>query len=238
MPDLTRDISLLVQIARIDAALNDHRIELDHLPGRIAAAERQLAELDAAKEKAEGAMEQMGKERRVLEQGLQDDEAKIVKFKTDLMSVGSNKEYTAVLKEISTMEEEIGQKEERLLELMYAMEEGSEKNEAEVKDLAAKRAAVATEKKSLEERVAFLEADSKKLEAEKPKLLLEVQPSLQRKYERLTENLGGVAVTRVEGESCGGCHAQLPPQLVVEVRQNDRLITCQSCGRILIHYAD
>jgi predicted nucleic acid-binding Zn-ribbon protein len=238
MPDIVRDISLLVQIARIDAALNDHRVELDHLPGRIAAAERQLAELDAAKEKAENAMEEMAKERRTLEQGLQDDEAKVVKFKTDLMGVGSNKEYTAVLKEISTKEEEIGQKEERLLELMYAMEEGEEKHDGVIKDITARRDAAAVEKKALEERVAFLQADSKKLEAEKPKLLLEVQPSLQRRYERLLENLGGLAVTRVEGESCGGCHTQLPPQLVVEVRQNDQLITCQNCGRILIYYAD
>ena len=77
-----------------------------------------------------------------------------------------------------------------------------------------------------------------RLEAEKPKLLSEVDNGLRRKYQRLLDKYGDVAVTRVEGETCGGWHTQLPPQLVVEVRKNDQLITCQSCGRILIYYAD
>jgi predicted nucleic acid-binding Zn-ribbon protein len=238
MPDLSRDISLLVQIARVDAALHEHTVELSQLPARIAAVDRRLAAYEDQASKVTGSLEDMKSERRALEQGLQDDEARVAKFKNDLMSVKSNKEYTAVQKEIAQKQEEIGQKEERLLELMDAIEEREASAGTEVGEIGSKRDEAATEKKVLEERREELQAEVNRLESEKPKLLAEVEDVLRRKYQRLLDKHGDVAVTRVEGETCGGCHTQLPPQLVVEVRKNDQLITCQSCGRILVYYAD
>ncbi len=238
MNDLSRDISLLVSIARLDAALYNHRLELEHLPGRIAAAERQLSGFDAEKEKSINSFDEMKKEHRSLEQGLEDDETRIVKFKNDLMGVSTNKEYTAVLKEIELKEEEIGKKEERILELMDSLEETGEKHEDMLRELASKRGVVEAEKKKFEERVAFLEEDSKKLGAEKPTFLSELDPLVQRRYQRLIEKYGDVAATRVLGETCGGCGTQLPPQIAVEAKKNNQLISCQNCGRILIHYAD
>ncbi|NIN67237.1 MAG: nucleic acid-binding protein, partial [Anaerolineae bacterium] len=33
--------------------------------------------------------------------------------------------------------------------------------------------------------------------------------------------------------TCQGCHMTLPPQVVSEVKQNDCIITCGECDRIL-----
>ena len=63
-------------------------------------------------------------------------------------------------------------------------------------------------------------------------------PALLKRYERLSERHRDVAVTRVMSEHCGACGQQLPPQLAVEVRKMETLMTCPACGRILIHYAD
>lgn len=238
MPDVARDISLLVQVARVDATLHDHTVELAHLPQRIDAAEKKLAQIDEEVQKITDSFEDMKKERRALEQSLADDEAKINKFKNDLMSVKSNKEYTAVLKEIETKQEEIGQEEERLLELMDAIEAREATLSDEVGGIRTRRDEVAAEKKSLEERKAAVEEEVSRLQVEKPKLLAEVDDQLRRRYQRLLDRHGDLAVTRVEGETCGGCHTQLPLQVVVEVRKNNQLITCQSCGRILVYYAD
>jgi hypothetical protein len=44
----------------------------------------------------------------------------------------------------------------------------------------------------------------------------------------------GTAVVPVSGASCGGCFASLPPQFINEIRKMEKLITCETCGRILV----
>jgi predicted nucleic acid-binding Zn-ribbon protein len=238
MPDVTRDINLLVQIARLDASLHDHSVELSQLPARIRAAEVKIERCNQEEETLSGAFDKMKKERRTLEQKLQDDEARVAKFKNDLMSVKSNKEYTAVQKEIRLKEEEISEEEERLLELMDAIEGRESTLQGELGEISSRRDVALSDKTALEERKAFLESELEQLRSRKPAVLSELDDGLQRRYGRLLEKHGDVAVTRVEGETCGACHAQLPPQVAVEVRKNDHIITCQSCGRLLVHYAD
>jgi len=235
--DFTRDVSLLVTVAKIEADIQHHAAELERIPGQIAAIEKKIARIDENEKKALGEMEAMKKERRDLEHGLQDAEATVKKYNNQLMAVKTNKEYTAMLKEIDLKKEEVAAKEERILEIMLALEEHGEKTDAVVAAATADRSAATAEKKTLEERRVALEADVKKLAAERPKLLAEVDEGIRKRYERLHEKYGDVAVTRTEDGHCGGCGTQLPPQVVVEVKKNNQIITCQSCGRILVDFA-
>ena len=92
------------------------------------------------------------------------------------------------------------------------------------------------EKKLLLDRQSGLEADIEKLLSQKPSLLKQLSESMRKKYERLLERHGDAAVVPVRDEHCGGCGTHVPPQVAVEVRANEKLITCQSCGRLLVHY--
>jgi hypothetical protein len=235
--DFTRDVSLLVAIARIEAEVQRCAAELERIPGRLAAIEKRLSAIDHNETTTVGDLERMKKERRDLEHGLEDAEAAVTKYKNQLMSVKTNKEYTAMLKEIELKASEIGQKEERLLELMVAIEERGEKSDAVLAGAATDRAEATAAKNTLVERRAVLEAEMKNLSFEKPKLLAEVDPAVRKRYQRVHDKHGEVAVTRTEGGYCGGCGTQLPPQVVVEVKKNNQLLTCQSCGRILVDFA-
>ena len=48
--------------------------------------------------------------------------------------------------------------------------------------------------------------------------------------------LGGVAVAKLEGNSCRGCHLQLSAVEVGRIRKLDPdvLVHCEECGRILV----
>jgi uncharacterized protein len=56
------------------------------------------------------------------------------------------------------------------------------------------------------------------------------------RYERLRARLGGVAVAKLEGNRCTGCHIELASSAVQELRcaPADELTECPDCGRILI----
>ncbi|MDH4071460.1 MAG: C4-type zinc ribbon domain-containing protein [Ignavibacteria bacterium] len=38
----------------------------------------------------------------------------------------------------------------------------------------------------------------------------------------------------VKRGACGGCFAKVPPQRMLELRQNSRMYHCEHCGRIIV----
>lgn len=236
MTDLRREIHLLVQIAKLDAALNACRTEAAHLPAKIGAIERKLEAIAKVVADAEHHLESMKKERRLLEQKLQDSEEKIKKLKTQLMEIKSNKEYQAMLHEIDHMKQSIDGSEERLLIIMDELDQqGLETGDFKKQKDDEKRRFTA-EKTELEARLEHLKKEMARLEGEKPKILMEIDPQIHKRYDRILAKLHDFAVTHVAQETCQGCHTRIPPQMVVEVRRNEQIITCQACGRILVHY--
>ena len=238
MIDLRRDISLFISVARIEASLHAHKGALQRLPQEIAAVDRALADLDAKDKAVHDALEEAGKKRREAERHLREHEDHLKKCRSQQSLVKTNEEYTAMLKEISNLEKAIADDEEQILTLMDRLDNLT--NETAISGEAHKveRARRSEERKALEARMAQLKKETERLVTEKPKILSEITPALVKRYERVAERHRDVAVTRVEAEHCGACRQQLPPQVAVEVRKNDQFLTCQACGRILVHYAD
>ncbi len=55
-------------------------------------------------------------------------------------------------------------------------------------------------------------------------------------YESLRDDLGGVAVARLVGSTCDGCHMALSAVSFDQIKRqgDDALVNCDQCGRILI----
>lgn len=236
MTETERDLRVLVEIAKLDARIAECRTELGLLPQRIAKAKKTQDEIAIAEASAAERLTNAQSERRTLEQKLQDNAEQVKKYKTQLMEVKTNKEYTAMLHEISHLEKDIDAKEERLLLLMDELDDLGSNNKASMEKSSARRDELKAERKQLEERARDLTTKVEKLEAQKPQMLSELDPKVRRRYERVLAKMTNCAVTNITGETCQGCFTRIPPQTSVEVRKNDRIITCEACGRILVHY--
>jgi len=68
------------------------------------------------------------------------------------------------------------------------------------------------------------------------KLSNAVPPQLLSEYERLRARLGGVAVARLVGGACSGCHLTLSASELDHIRHRGpgEVIHCEQCGRILV----
>ena len=42
-------------------------------------------------------------------------------------------------------------------------------------------------------------------------------------------------MAEARGEACSGCYMSIPPQVFVNVKKNESVITCPNCGRILYY---
>ncbi|MCZ6765649.1 MAG: C4-type zinc ribbon domain-containing protein [bacterium] len=236
MADLRGQIDILVSVARVDSGLNECRKEIARLPDEIARIDAQIEKLTGTEKAAADTIEDLAKERRTLEQNVEDQQTQIRKYKTQLMEVKTNREYTAMLHEIEHLEKEIDSKEERLLILMDEAEEKGGENKELFSMTSKEKSNLSAHKNQLEARLAELNEQRGKIEAERPKLLTEFDPHLKKRYDRIFAKFGDMAVTNMVHEICQGCFRRVPPQRSVEVRQNDQIISCEGCGRILVHY--
>ncbi len=70
------------------------------------------------------------------------------------------------------------------------------------------------------------------LEKAREELAKKIEPRLLSTYNRLRKHYKR-AIAPVKDNKCLGCFMQLPTSLSVRGRQDDEVITCQGCGRIL-----
>ena len=156
------------------------------------------------------------------------------KFKSQLYQVRNNKEYDALTKEIDHSEEQIEKLEEENIE----MEDLSEKLKMEIEELKPQLEELKKELKvkqsELKKIIKANEVEEVKLEKERKKIAGDIRRNDYNTYVRIRKALNGKAVVTINRGACSGCHNVVPPQRQIEIRQNKRLYTCESCGRLLV----
>jgi predicted nucleic acid-binding Zn-ribbon protein len=95
------------------------------------------------------------------------------------------------------------------------------------KVLEEKRQALAEVSKTTEE-------EELKGKHERQRMLARIKKSDLTLYERIRKAKKGKAVVPVRRGACGGCFNKVPPQMLLELRQNNKFYTCEHCGRIIV----
>ena len=228
------DLAHLVQLQQAENELKTVVDALSAVPERKAELEATLAEERSKLDSAREGLETSQKTRRQEEGLLQDAETKRSKYKGQLMDVKTNKEYTAMLHEIETVEREVREREDRILQEMERADELQAAVAAEEKFFREAEAKHGADADELEQRRVQLEAERERLTAERD----EVAETLPGKVRELFERLGrkrGVAVSEARDGSCQSCHVKLRLQLYVDVKKNDSIIQCDACSRVLFY---
>jgi predicted nucleic acid-binding Zn-ribbon protein len=77
-----------------------------------------------------------------------------------------------------------------------------------------------------------LRADVRRLEEELRVAEASLPQELRDAYIRVVKAKGEDAMAQVEGESCGGCHQQLTPN-IMSLLLGANVVFCRTCGRLL-----
>jgi predicted nucleic acid-binding Zn-ribbon protein len=198
---------------------------------------RELDEVFAGKEatfEEEGKrLEALKKQRRTLEQVVQDLESKLAKSRIKLSNIKSNKEYTAALKEIEELEKEKGKYEEDVLQMMEEIESMEKKYLDDKNSLVESKRQFERAKEKIQNEIKELDNRSVVLEKQREELSRAVDQDLLKRYLFLKERKKGIAIGPVIGGVCQSCHMGMPPQQFIELRRGDSLLTCPSCARLL-----
>ena len=98
---------------------------------------------------------------------------------------------------------------------------------AEIEKTKVEQARLDKEQEDLREKIAIKNDERKRL-------VMDMDDALLKRYARIRESKGGLAVTTVNSGACGGCFRRIPPHEMQNLKKDDYIITCEGCGRILI----
>jgi hypothetical protein len=230
---MNEDLKRLIRLQAVDNEIAVYRARINAFPEKSRAMDVMLESALVDVETAKAAIKASQVRRKEHEATVTDVEGKISKYRDQLMSVKTNEEYKAMTREIEFSQEKVRKEEDQILAIMENAEvlEGRlAKAEAVLNEDEAK---VSVERVELEK---LNQQDQKTLSAyeeERTALVGDLAGDVIAHYERVRKARGGVAVARASGEGCVVCHVKIRPQRFQEVRRNDSIITCDSCGRIL-----
>jgi predicted nucleic acid-binding Zn-ribbon protein len=237
------NLDTVVELQQAILALRDAEQQLRGIPDWM----RELHDEHAAQkteiDELEQAVEEAAKDRRLAESAVADAQEKLKKYQQQINRVSTQREYGALLQEIDTVKSQISGFEEQAFSSLerhdQTQKELQEKRLGfrELDDrYAAEQARWESEKPAIAARVAELRERIASLHAKLPRLVLA-------QFERILERnpTGALAPVRlIEGPRrgprewhCGVCNYRVRPQAVVEIRNGESLVQCDSCKRIL-----
>jgi predicted nucleic acid-binding Zn-ribbon protein len=228
------DLEKLIELEKVDREITRLSDEVAALPKRVAAIEEHLADDKAAVEKAKAAVKSNEAARRKLEADIQGFQQKIIKYREQSSSVKTNDEYRALMHEVQFAEKEISGCEDKILELMIALE--TEEKSLKAAEAALKEEAVAVEKEKAEARTRTAEDEGllTGLNQKRSQLRAGVSEGSLAHYDRVMRQRKS-AIAEAREQKCMACFVMIRPQTWQEIRDNQQIITCGSCGRILYY---
>jgi hypothetical protein len=232
--DIRQQISMLVNLQDVELKIQKIEQELSKVPGRAAQLDAQLNEFVSAVESGKAHLQELTKRIRTLETDLQVNQGRVEKSQEKLRSVKTNKEYQSGLKEIddlaaiaSRIEDEILAAMEQVEAATAAIREHQARFDAQAGLIRAEKESVLAEADQARHELEGVKADAAALAARIPAEAL----SLYRRVRAKKPN--GIAICPVAGETCHGCHVNIPPQMYNDLQRVDRLKNCPNCERII-----
>jgi len=223
----------------IDSEIDRIRIIRGELPLEVQDLEDELEGLDRRIEKINDEIKKWDTGIADFKNANKDAETAIAKYKEQQNNVRNNREFESITKEIEYQELEIKLNEKKGKEYKFSitnkkevLSEAEERRSFRAEDLKSK-------KSELDEIVAETQAQEEKLMKKSKSSLKKMDERLSSAYTRLRSSVkNGLAVVRVDRDSCGGCFNKIPPQRQLDIQSKKKVIVCEHCGRVLVPVED
>ncbi len=229
------DLESLQELQALDHRIAELTREISYLPRHIAEIESKLESHRKRLETDRASLAANQKERKRLEDDIKIFEEKMGRLRDQMHEAKTNEQYRAFQHEIEFAQAEIRKLEDRILDRMSeaeTLEKNVKTAEAALKE---EMAEVEREKKVTRERTDADRAELKENERKRAATASGVAPATLQDYERIRKHRGGIAIAQVRDGRCMACNVILRLHFYQQVRNNDDVLTCEACGRILYY---
>ncbi len=235
---MIEDLKLLMELQGIDTIIIEKSDIIETIPGKVASVEQPLKDALGAYDRAKQRLDGLVKKKKDREQHLEDVNEKLKKLKARISDIKTNKEYQAHLKEIESAEKDQRTVEDEVLAVMEALDTTQREAKALEVTVKAEEEKINAFRRKLQEDVAVIEGEIDDLRLRREGYVKALDNEAYRMYRKLFEAKRGLAVVETRGRYVRGCNMNIPPQLFVEIKKNEKIIQCPQCSRILYWRAE
>jgi predicted nucleic acid-binding Zn-ribbon protein len=231
---MSPDLERLIQLQHLETIIAEARAGIALHPQKLAALDARLNEAEGAVDSAKDQLKANGDKRRELEKDVAVYQGRLTKFKDQLSAVKTNREYTAMQHEIATAQSDLGAVEEKVLERMLEADDLAATAKRAETALATQSKEIEAEKKALNQELVSTEASLKESTEARTALVKALEPRLLALFEQVARVRKGIAICSATRDGlCSVCHMRLRPHVFQQIRQNDTIIQCDSCQRVM-----
>ena len=230
-------LKTLYALQQVDTQI-DRILQLrGELPLEVEALEAEVAEIVAKEQAISEEIESNVATIAENQHSIAEYDVQIEKYKEQLNHVSNSREFDSLQKEIENQEllraiaeKVIGETKERNLDRKAALDRMRERLEVKNVDLQAK-------KDELENIVEATSAEEARLQAKREECAKIIDERTISAYDRIRSSCRNhlAVVTVYNGNACGGCMNTIPPQRLLDIESNRKMIICEYCGRILMN---
>lgn len=230
---IKEQIGLLIDLQAIDSQIYALNKEKSSIPGHLKSIDEALESKKTSIKHSEEDLKNIQLKLKEKEVSLQQKEEQIRKLQGQLYTLKTNKEYSAMLTEIEGVKADNSLIEEDIIRFMDEIELSRKKILEEKELFKAEELKAHKEKENISAKAREIEARLSELNEKRGGIAPHIEKQIISRYERILKNKDGLAIVRVEGGSCGGCHMNLPPQVISDVKLREDIVVCGSCLRML-----
>jgi predicted nucleic acid-binding Zn-ribbon protein len=230
---MNADLERLLSLQAADREIARLRQEVAALPQRISEVEAKLNTAKSQVEAAKARIKAGESARRKHEADIQAERQKISKYRDQSLEVKTNDQYKALMHEISFAEQAIRDREDKILETMLEAEEQEKLVRAAEAELKKQTAIIEREKAEVRAKTDQDERELAEWTSKRNQLRNDINSETLTHYDRVLR-LRGSGVAEVCNGKCSACNVLLRPQELQEALSQEVVMTCSSCGRILV----
>ncbi len=232
---MNKHIEQLVLLQAID-------LEVDKIDGEIQAVQEELdARIRAMAEREEkitlleATIAKQQNENKTLEIEMEEKMTHVRERQAKMMQVQTDREHTALFKEIEEARKAAKENEEKIVAIMEEVESLTTTVTEEKNLLKGEKQLVAEETEKVRLAIEEINKNKKVKTDKRNKQAAQVKPALLKKYETLRQRRNGVAIVNVLDCVCQGCYMAIPPQRYNMLLKGDQMFDCPTCQRIMYH---
>ncbi|MBC7910582.1 MAG: hypothetical protein H7Y30_08785 [Pyrinomonadaceae bacterium] len=232
------ELEQLIALQKTDTSLRKLQADIEAIPDRRAEIEREFDQRAFEIRDLEKRRDDSRAERARLEAEVVEQRTRVERAERNLMSSQNEHEYTSAIREADAARKQISQLETQILEKMETVEQSEatlQEREPENDQL---RTEMEARLREFEEQTRTQTEQLAAARIERERLLSVLPKQMSAMYNRIATRIrDGVAVAEARNGSCTACFMPVRPQMMVEVRRGQEIITCENCNRILYYAA-
>jgi len=232
---MKKQLEILIQMQKFDTIIGDKNILTKKLPQQLNSLKQSLKDADETVASTKDELDENLKDQKLKELDIAEHKSKIAKYKNQLLTIETNKEYKALNSEINHLEKKNSEIDDELIGLMEAESDLKERMADE--NTAQKKASdeLKANETKLEKEIQEVEKEIVKLKSSRNELAKGLPRDLIRRYAALIKNRNRKAVVFIDNNACSGCGYTIRPQVAIDIKAGNSVIYCESCGRILVN---